>query len=454
MSWVEHRVTPYAETRVALRVMPQLLSILLLTSVGLTLSTACSADAPEAGRSQPAVAAEDAEPVIVDVGIAQSSAFTDAVTYTGTTEPVQQITVRSQTAGQILSLPADVGDRVQAGDVLGQVDDDILRTAVAEAEAELAAREFLVIQAQAQVADAQAQVEQAIAELNQAQADADRLVALSDDGAIPEQTAEQAQTAVRIAEQTVQSTEQLVRTREQAIAAAERRVESQRAILAQTRERLSYAQLTAPFPGTVLTRVADPGDVVQVGQDVLQLGDLSQVHVMVQMADRDRSQIQVGQPADIQLDAFPGESFSGRVSRISPVADASARLIPVEITLPNPDQKISSGLIARVTFAPTTQQAITVPESALALTPQSNAASNAASDDGDGTPVSESPTLFILVEKNGQAIAQPRPVTIGDRANGIVEVLSGLEPGEPYIIRSDSDITAGQPVQRSILSES
>jgi RND family efflux transporter MFP subunit len=187
-----------------------------------------------------------------------------------------------------------------------------------------------------------------------------------------------------------------------------------------------------------------------VGQDVLQLGDLSQIHVIVQVADRDRSQIQVGQPADIQLDAFPGETFSGRVSRISPVADATARLIPVEITLSNPDQKISSGLIARVTFAPTTQQAITIPESALALA----ASGDKADIDGSGNTAPESSTLFILVEENGQAIAQPRPVTIGDRTNGTVEILSGLEPGEPYIIRSDSEITAGQPVQRSILSES
>lgn len=450
MSFAQHVRTPRTGTKPGRRRRPRMLSTCLLIAGCLTLSVSCSADAPEAGRSQPAAATEDSLVAIVDVGIAQASASTRAVTYTGTTEPIQQVSLRSQTEGQLLSLRADVGDSVQAGDVLGQLDDDILRTAVAEAEAELAAREFLVTQAQAQVADAQAQVEQAIAELEQAQADAERLVSLSDDGAIAEQTAEQAQTAVRTAEQTLRSAEQLVRTREQAISAAERRVESQRAILAQTRERLSYAQLTSPFTGTVLTRLADPGDFVQVGQDVLQLGDLSQIHVIVQVADRDRSQIQVGQAADIQLDAFPGETFSGRVTRISPVADATARLIPIEITLSNPDGKMGSGLIARVTFTPTTQRAITVPESAITL-----AANGDNPDDAGNSEVSaESTTLFILVEANGQAIAQPRPVTIGDRTNGTVEILSGLEPGEPYIIRSDSEITAGQPVQRSILSES
>lgn len=411
----------------------------------LIFAAGCSTNTPPGSsnsvRSQPASDSQDDGVIVVDVGVAQPGTSGNGITYTGTTEPVQDVSLRSQTEGQLLNLRVDVGDQVQAGEVLGQLDADLLNTTVAEAEAEFAAREFLVTQAQAEVADAQAQVERAIAELQQAQADAARLQSLSADGAIPEQTAEQAQTAVRTAEQAVQSAEQLVRTREQAIAAAERRVASQQAILNQARERLSHATLTSPLSGTVLVRLADPGDLIQPGQEVLQLGDLSEIHVIVQVADRDRGQIQVGQPADIQFDAFPGQTFSGRVTRISPVADATARLIPIEITLSNPGQLIGSGLIARVNFAAAgTQQAIRVPQSALAL--------------GEAENTEDSNTLFILVENDNQATAQPRQVTVGDRSNGQIEILSGLEAGEPYIIRSNRPITPGQPVKRSLLSES
>ena len=416
-----------------------------LTISILSLATGCSTNTPpgssNSARSQPASDSQEDEVVVVDVGVAQPGTSRNEITYTGTTEPVQDVSLRSQTEGQLLSLQVDVGDQVQVGDVLGQLDANLLNTAVAEADAEFAAREFLVTQAQAEVADAQAQVERAIAELQQAQADAARLQSLSADGAIPEQTAEQAQTAVRTAEQAVRSAEQLVRTREQAIAAAERRVASQQAILNQARERLSHATLTSPLSGTVLVRLADPGDLIQPGQEVLQLGDLSEIHVIVQVADRDRGQIQVGQPADVQFDAFSGDTFSGRVTRISPVADTTARLIPIEITLSNPGQLIGSGLIARVNFAAAgTQQTIRVPQSALAL--------------GEPDNAEDSDILFVLVENNNQATAQPRQVTVGDRSNGQIEILSGLEAGEPYIIRSNRPIKPGQPVKRSLLSES
>ncbi|MEL6320507.1 MAG: efflux RND transporter periplasmic adaptor subunit [Cyanobacteria bacterium J06626_14] len=412
---------------------------LVLILVAVVTATGCSEESSgDTGRSPESSGSTEDDSVVVDVAIAQATS-TNSVTYTGTTEPVQTVLLRSQTEGQLLNLSVDVGDSVERGETLGRLDSDLLQTAVVDAEAELSAREFLVIQAEAAVADAEAQVELAIAELQQAQADAERFRSLADDGAIAEQLAEQAQTVVRTAEQAVRSAEQVVRNREQAIAAAERRVESQQAILAQTRERLAFATLTSPLTGTVLERFVDPGDLIQPGQEVLRLGDLSAVDVQVQIADRDRSQIQVGQPAEVQLDAFPAETFSGRVTRISPVADAAARLIPVDITLSNPSQRIGSGLIARVDFvAPVSQQTISVPESALALSSEE--------------PSSDEPMIFVLSEASDSPIAQPRSVTVGDRRNGQVEILSGLEAGESYILRANQPLTPGQVIQPSLLS--
>ncbi|MEO1134148.1 MAG: efflux RND transporter periplasmic adaptor subunit [Cyanobacteria bacterium J06639_1] len=403
------------------------------------IASSCSRESPaQTGQPSSSDTFPENEVVVVDVAIAQATS-SNSITYTGTTAPVQTVNLRAQAEGQLLNLTVDVGDRVQVGAVLGQLDADLLQTTVTDAEAELAAREVLVTQAEAEVADAEAQVELAIAELQQAEADADRFQSLADDGAIAEQLAEQAQTAVRTAEQAVRSAEQVVRTREQAIAAAESRVESQRAVLAQTRERLTFATLTSPLTGTVLERFADPGDLIQPGQDVVQLGDLSAIHVMVQVADRDRSQIQVGQPAEIQLDAFPGELFSGRVTRISPVANASARLIPIEITLSNPQQRISSGLIARVDFvSPVSQHVLTIPESALALS--------------DTEQTSSDPIVFILSDTGDSPTAQSRSVRVGDRQNGEVEILSGLESGDTYILRANQPLTSDQPIQPSLLS--
>ncbi|MEB3210956.1 MAG: efflux RND transporter periplasmic adaptor subunit, partial [Leptolyngbyaceae bacterium] len=128
------------------------------------------------------------------------------------------------------------------------------------------------------------------------------------------------------------------------------------------------------------------------------------------------------------------------VTRISPVADAAARLIPVEITLSNPQQQISSGLIARVDFvSPVSQQILTIPESALAL--------------GDAENPSGETTVFVLADAGEQATAEPRTVTVGDRRDGNVEILSGLESGESYILRANQPLNPGQTIQPSLLSD-
>lgn len=422
----------------------------------LLLASGCGGNLPS--QAQPSEQGgqgteEEAIPV-VDVRQAEVGTLAGIVTYAGTTAPVQEVSLRSQTEGQLLALNVDVGDFIEAGQALARIDPDLLQTAVSEAEAELAARQFLVSQAEAEVADAQARVEQAQAAYEQAKADAERFQSLANQGAAPEQQAEQAVTAMRTAEQSVRSAQEQVRTRQQAIAAAERRVASQNAILNQARERLSFATVNAPLTGVVLQRIAEPGDLIQSGQELLKVGDMSQVQVNVQVSDRDRAQLRVGQPADVQIDAFPQRTFSGRVTRISPVADETARLIPLEITLGNPGGLISSGLLARVNFAASGRSAVVIPTSALALF-AANEAGESGSSASKSSNVNAEATIFVVSGTGDTATVEPRRVQVGARANNQVEVISGLQAGDRYVVRSSSEtLQAGQTVRPSLLSES
>jgi HlyD family secretion protein len=375
------------------------------------------------------------EEVAAIVDVAEATTAADgALDYTGTTEPVQQVTLRSQTNGQLLSVAVDVGDPVQNGTVLAQIDDDLLQTEVAEAEAELAALQFEVDQARTQVADALARVEQIRAELQQAEIDADRFSQLAEQGAIAPQQAEIAETLRRTTAQELRSAEEQVRTREQAVASAQQRVIAQRAVVQQFQERFSYSTLVAPSNGLVLERLAETGDVIQTGQDVLKIGDFREVLVIVQITDRDRSQVQVGQMVNVTLDAFPDRPLNGRITRISPVADPAGRLIPVEITIPNPDQQIGSGLIARVQFVSLAEQAVSVPQSAL--------------------EISEAENVVFVVSGDGDTVTvQPREVQVGDRANGQVQIVAGLQPGDTYVIRSNRPLQPGETATRSLISE-
>lgn len=413
---------------------PQWKTLLLLGLM--VLSAGCGAAVSGQPASGPPGGETSESLPVVDIAIAGDGSGDASLSYTGTTEPTQQVSLRSQASGQLLALEVDIGDAVGAGQVLAQLETNLLQTEVGEAEAELAARQFEVAQAETLVADALARVDQVDAQLQQAQIDAERFQTLADSGAVTLQSAEQALTNLRTTEQELRSAQEQVRTRQQAVSSAQQRVAAQAALVQQSRERFSYATLVAPSGGIVLERLAEPGDFIQPGQEVLRIGDFSSIQVTIQVSDRDRSKVQVGQPVEVVLDAFPDRPIAGRVSRISPLADPAGRLIPVEIAIPNINRQIGSGLIARVKLASITPQRVTVPESALAIAEGEESVIFVVSGDGE-TPVVES-----------------RSVQVGDRVNGQVEILDGLEPGEAYVLRSNRPLQSGEQVQRSLLSES
>ncbi|MGB3295439.1 MAG: efflux RND transporter periplasmic adaptor subunit [Phormidesmis sp.] len=374
-------------------------------------------------------------PVAVKTARAETGSLAGSLTYTGTTQPSQQVTLRAQVAGEIVSLAADRGDIVERGAVLAQLDGDLQTTSVNQARAELSARRAETAQAEVAISDAQAAVVQAQATLDQAQVDAQRLQQLADQGALSQQEAEAAVLAATNAQQAVRSAQARVDAQRQATASAADRIDAQQAVVAQTQKQLSYADLRSPLSGVVLARPVDTGDFVESGAAVLELGDLTALTVTVQVSDRDFGRLSLGQPAQVQLDAFPDEgSISGQITQIAPVADPTSRLVPVEVTIPNANGQIGSGSLARVQFAPRQQAQVVVPASAL--------------------EIGEEDTVFVIEEKGDQAEAIARPVRTGARGQDRMEILSGLEPGEVFVVQSDRPLTSGQAVRLSILSES
>lgn len=439
-------------------------------------------------QSQSSEARGRSGPASVDAAIARTGSLQRALEYTGTTRPVQEVSLRSQVEGQLLSLSVDVGDRIKQGQVLAELDDAILVTTVNQAQAELAARASEVASAQAQVTNARtqterarlelqqaqanttrlqkllnAQVEQARLESQQAQADAARQQKLVSAGAIAAQQAQQAQTAARTANQALlrekasavqqvgqaqtaartanqalRSAQEQVRTQQQAVAVTQGRVAAQQAVVAQVQKRKSYSVLSSPITGSVLERLTETGNLIQPGGEILKLGDFSRVKVIVEVSELELAEIRLGQSASVRLDAFSNRQFLGKVTRLSPAADPAARLVPVEVTIPNPQGQIGSGLLARVGFDQAAAQRVVVPEAAFQKTA--------------GQSSSKS-TLFVVTGEGNQAKVAARQVAVGERADGQVEILSGLRPGERFVARSARPLKDGQAVRLSILSD-
>ncbi|BAU09809.1 secretion protein HlyD [Leptolyngbya sp. NIES-3755] len=429
---------------------PARLTLSHLGLAGVLLLGGCNLIPAGDAQQQPNPQNQQGGAVAVDTAVAETGSLNEEQTYTGTTRPFREISLRSQAEGRITDISVNVGDSVQSGQVVARLDGTIANSSVAQAEAEVAARESEVASLQAEVEEARTQVERTRLELQQARSDYERQAQLFRQGAISEQQAETARTAVGTAEQALRSAEKQVATRQQAVSASARRITAQQAIVNQERERQSFSVLTSPVTGSVLARPTEPGNLAQAGTEVLRLGDFSQVKVQVQVSEREFANIREGQRAQVRLDALPNQTLAGTVTRISPAAETRARLIPVEVTIPNPNGRIGSGLLARVTFQATQSQRVVVPEGATQIGQRPGQQQGQAQQNQEQQRTA---TVYVVNRSGEQATVSPRQVQLGNRANGQVEILSGVNAGETIVVRSSGKLEAGAPVRLSILSQ-
>jgi membrane fusion protein (multidrug efflux system) len=233
---------------------------------------------------------------------------------------------------------------VHAGDLLVQIDDRELRADVMRAEATLARAQAVLANLDNEVAAGRATVSQAQAaeatnasKLRLAEQDNRRFSALEDSGAVTGQEADSARSNMDAVRSTQQGTRASVELQQRQLdvlrgerGQREADVRAAEAALDLARINLSYARITAPADGFVSERQVQAGSLVNAGSAIVNFVPRTPPYIVANYKETQLARVRTGQPVEISIDSFPGETLRGRITRIGPASGASFAALPAD----------------------------------------------------------------------------------------------------------------------------
>jgi multidrug efflux system membrane fusion protein len=370
------------------------------TRDGIILVVGLAAAGPACAR----VRADKAPARPVWVETVQGAATPAGLRYSATIQPYEQVPLAFKVGGYVrqvrrLAGPDGRPRNLQQGDVVTR------GTVLARLDA--ADYQERVNQARAQVAEAEAT-------LAKGRADASRAESLYREQALtrPDYDAATANLAVATA-----------------------RVGAARAQLESAEIALRDTVLVAPADGVVLSRSVEVGTLAGAGTVGFVLADLARVKAVFGVPDRVVERVQVGSPLGVTSDALGTVALPGRVTAVSPSADAQSRVFSIEVTIPNAERRLKAGMIATVEVSPSD-----LPDIAPG-TPTVSVAAVVKSARPGGYAV------FLAEGSGDTATARAREVKLGRIAGNRVAVEAGLEAGDRVIVSGASLVTDGDAVR-------
>jgi HlyD family secretion protein len=335
------------------------------------------------------------------------------VTANGQIQPKRKVDISADVSGRVVALAVEEGQMVERGDLLLRIDPTTFQAAVRRQQA-------AVSQARAQASQSEASLLQA----RQALARSERLA--QSEELISAADLEDARTRVSVAEAQYQ--------------AARYAIESAEAALSEARDQLRKTTIVAPMSGRVTRLNIEEGETAIVGTMnnpgslLLTVADLAEMEARVKVDETDVPGISFGDSATVRIDAYPAETFTGRVTRISnsalraqgqgQQADGTSVDFEIVITLDAPPVDLRPDLSTTAEIVTARRDgALAVP--ILALTVRDTEGRRLAGDGGS------TETEGVFVVENGRAVF--RPVQVGIAGNRHFEIVDGLEEGETVV---------------------
>lgn len=364
------------------------------------------------------------------------------VSETGTVQPLTKVEIKSKVAGQVAKLMVDVGDKVEKGQLLIQLDTTDMERERSQAEADRAsaAARLAMLKAgarQEDISEARAQVTQAQAAHDRARADHARSQEAVKAGTITPREAESAQgeydvTRAQLAGAKSRLAKLVAGSRREEIAEAQAQLDKAEVRLNAAEDQLSYASIRSPMAGTVIKRGIEAGEMVSPGvsataqgTSMLTVADLERLVIASNLNQIDVGKVRRGQPVEVRVDSAPGKIFGGAVRKVAPAADktqdgnSTIQTFPIETMLTASDADVlKPGMSADLDIQVTTKaQALYLPVEAVV---------RGKGDEGT-----------VSLKGKDQKPAEKK-VKIGLTNDHQVEILTGLAEGDTVLIKPAS----------------
>ena len=203
--------------------------------------------------------------------------------------------------------------------------------------------------------------------------------------------------------------------------------------IAKTEAIISQKLVRAPFDGELGVRKVEVGQYLTAGTQIVSLTDLSMLYLNFTVTEKDSGALKVGQVVRIKVDAWPGQTFDGKITTIEPQIATDTRNIRVQATIANPDKILKPGMFASTTVVlPDKPAVITLPETAVDYTLY-----------GD--------SVYLIEEKKAEdgktsLVVTRTFVQTGNRIDGRAEILKGLKPGDRVVALGQLKLQPGSAV--------
>lgn len=390
--------------------------------------------------------------VAVTVATAETRPLERAVDATGSLLPWEEVVLNTNASGIVARLRVDLGDPVQAGQVVAELDQREPALAVEQAEAGVEAAREALRRARAQVQAAQAQLEQVResrraleaaqnrgrAALEETRANLERMRQLVAEALVAQREVDVARTQYEVAVEQYEAAQVALVQYPDRVRVAEAQLESDRsairvgeaelrrreAELALARKRLADATLRAPISGAIARRHVNPGQYVTENAAIFTIVRSDVLKFTGTVPEQFALQIRPGQPLRVRVEPVPGRHFAGRVTRVSPAVDVTSRTVQIEAEVPNPAGVLKPGLFARAALVLREDPSVVfVPEAAISY-------------------FAGITRVFVVAD----GTASERMVALGARRDGLVEVVKGVRPGEQVATSGLGQLQDGAPV--------